>query len=222
MVLHQSFDELRINSGAGAVFAPGQSAGWDKTASVDGSVTSISYWGWVALNAEIGSFGYQIDDGEPIWSADFAFETEQGVLDAIAGVSGATGASRMLIKIDISALDGEHTIRAMYKNPADKAVILGEFTLTRDADAFPETEPETDPVTTPVESTPETLPAETTAETPAESSGDTTDETALVVTGEATETETPASDGGCASSVLAVSGILLAAVACAFVSKKRD
>ncbi len=222
VVLHQSFDELRINDTTDGLFTPGQSAGWDKTASVDGSVTSISYWGWVALNAEIGSFGYQIDDGEPIWSADFAFETEQGVLDAIAGVSGATGASRMLIKIDISALDGEHTIRAMYKNPADKAVILGEFTLTRDADAFPETEPETDPVTTPVESTPETLPAETTAETPAESSGDTTDETALVVTGEATETETPASDGGCASSVLAVSGILLAAVACAFVSKKRD
>ncbi len=217
VVLHQSFDELRINEGPDGLFTPGQSAGWDKTATVDGSVTSLSYWGWVALNAEIGAFGYQIDDGEPVWDASFAYETEQGVLDAAAGVQGSTTASRMLIKINIADLDGEHTIRAMYKNPSDKAVILGEFTLTRDADSFPETDPvetETDPA--PVESETEPTPVETEPE-----SADPAESDTAAATGDQETTAETDPEGGCASSVIAASAVL-AALACAFVCKKRD
>ncbi len=220
VVLHQSFDELRINDTSDGIFAPGQSAGWDKKASADGTVASLSYWGWVALNAELGSFGYQIDDGEPVWDATFAVEAEQGVVDAIAGVPGATGASRMLIKIDVSDLDGEHTVRAMYKNPSDKAVILGEFTLTRDADAFPETETETEPETDAESETVLDTETETLEETGAETGAETA-ETIGVVTGDVTETEAPKEKSGC-SSVVAVSGILALAVACAFVCKKRE
>ncbi len=215
VVLHQSFDEVRINDTAEGLFPSGQSSSWNYQATVDATVTSLSYWGWVALNDEVGSFGYQIDDAEPIWDASFTFETEQAVLDSAAGVAGATTASRMMIKIDVSGLDGEHTIKALYKNPADKAVILGEFTLTREA-------AEDDESVSPDESAGETadesvLPDESAAES---DDGAFTDEseTATVVSGE----ETGASEeSGCASSVVAVSAVLLSAMACAVVCKKR-
>ncbi len=240
VVLHQSFDEVRINDTADGLFTPGQSASWSYEATVDGSVTSLSYWGWIVLPIEtIGTFGYQIDDGEPVWDASFTFETEQGVYDAASPVPGYATASRMLIKMDVSALDGEHTLRALYKDPSDKTVIIGEFTLTRDADDILETEPETTaPETTapetngsetgsetnvepPVETTPDTTPADTTAETPTESAAESTGETGAVVTDGATETE-GTDEGGCASSVTIATGVVITAIACAFVCKKRD
>ncbi len=151
IVLHQSFDELRKNGDAGdGVFAPGASASWDKTAVIDTNTTTLAYWGWVALNAEVGQFGYKIGDGEAVYDDAFAVEAEEGVVNAVAGVNGATHASRMLVNIDVSGIMGESTVQVLYKTPDGAVTILGEFEVNRtEAVTEPETEPETDPATEP-------------------------------------------------------------------------
>ncbi len=130
IVTHQSFDELRINGdGGNGVFAPGASAGWDKVATLDASATHLHYWGWIGAKGEaLGLFGYRIDDGDAIYSDDFKFDAEQGVIDAAAG-TGATVASRMLINIDLTGLTGTHKITVYYKNDAGAVAILNEFTV---------------------------------------------------------------------------------------------
>ncbi len=137
IVMHQSFDELRINSGAGAVFTPGQSAGWDKIANLDASATNLQYWGWVATaSANIGTFGYSINGGMPTFNPAWNVDAEQGVLDAAASV-GAKGATRMLINIDIADLVGENDVTVYYMDDEGKITILNTFKVVK-----PEEEPE--------------------------------------------------------------------------------
>ncbi len=248
VVLHQSFDELRTSATEGSIFTPGQSASWDYTAEVDETVTDLYYWGWLALPDEVGTFGYQIDGGEPVWDDSFVFTTEQGVYDAASGVAGYHTASRMLIKMDISGLSGDHVVRALYKNADGEAVIIGEFDLRRDAPSL-ETEPaETDPAETepaetepaetdPVETDPvETDPVETDGAgndtdvsgedtSAADTSAADTDETATVVTGgDDTSSDTAsAEEDGCASAVgFGAVAVIMVAVAGAWVCKKKD
>ncbi len=208
IVKHQSFDELRKNGDSNdGVFTPGQSAGWDKTVALDGSITKLDYWGWVALADEVGSFGYQIDTYAPVYDEAFTVEAEQPVVDAAAG-AGGTAASRMLIGIDVSELEGEHTVNVLYKDGDGNVVTLNTFTLTREAAAETEPEetvPESDPVETPAETEPES------EKTPDESKADET---------KAAETEKP-EEGGCASAVIALPAVV-GAIAAAYVLRRKD
>ncbi len=127
IVTHQSFDELKINDATG-IFTPGQAANWDKIATIGKDAETLKYWGWVGVKGDIGLFGYQIDKGEIVYSADFLFAAEQGVIDAAAG-TGADNATRMAIFIPVKGLEGSHRVRIFYKNTADEAVMLNEFTV---------------------------------------------------------------------------------------------
>ncbi len=129
-VTHLSFDELRINDTMDSLFMPGTSKNWSHTATIDSAVTSLKYWGWIGIMGEIGVFGYQIDDGDIIYDESFTHETEEAVFEAAAG-TGADTASRMLINIDLSNTDGEHTIRTYYKNPDGQETLLSEFVVNR-------------------------------------------------------------------------------------------
>ncbi len=208
VVKHLSFDELRTDSGDG-IFTPGASGSWNKVAEIDSDVNTLSFWGWVALADEIGTFGYQIDGGEPIYNDSYTVEAEGPVVDA-AVAQGGTAASRMLIDVDVSALEGEHKVRILYKDLADQVVALSEFKVKRDAtpvDPVPtETTPETQPETTPA-TVPETIP-ETSAESVAATVADTT-------------AETKPAEGGCASSVMALP-MLVGAIAAAYALRRRE
>ncbi len=137
VVTHLSFDELRKNDTTDGIFAPGQAAGWDLKATVEEDITSLKFWGWIGIaDAEVGLFGYQIDDNDPIYDAAWTHATGDDVIAAAAG-TGAQTASRMLININLSKIAGEHTVKTLYKNAAgDKEVILAEFTITRNAPAI--------------------------------------------------------------------------------------
>ena len=132
IVKHHNFDALPVIGADGSenhvIFGNGAAAGWDKVATIDFSVNTLKHWGWVGVYGELGEFGYQIDDGEYIFSSDFAVTPEQGVIDAVG--ADAT-ASRMGILIDVSALAGEHTVTTVYKNAAGYVVELLEFTVVR-------------------------------------------------------------------------------------------
>ncbi len=131
-----SFDELRKNGdGAQGVFTPGQADAWDKTATVDKTVMTLDFWGWVGVKGTVGQFGYQIGNGGIMYDDSFAVEAEGPVQDVAAG-SGADAASRMLIKIDISKISGTSTVKTYYKSATGKAEILAEFTVVREAPAL--------------------------------------------------------------------------------------
>ncbi len=134
VVTQLSFDELRLNDANGtSIFTPGQSAAWNGVATLDESATALYYWGWVGVKGEIGQFGYQIDNGEPVFDTAFAVEADANV-EAAASNSGADKASRMGISIDVSALSGKHTVYVLYKSAVGNVVKLGEFTAQAPVD----------------------------------------------------------------------------------------
>ncbi|MBO5042696.1 MAG: hypothetical protein J6D87_07005 [Clostridia bacterium] len=140
VVVNQSFDELRVMAGGhaiGAIFSPGASSGWDKIAHVDASAEALAYWGWSAVKGEMGSYGYSIDKGEFIYSADFYVNPEDGLMPHITGSGGDTG-SRFLIVIPVADLAGEHLVRVAYKTPDGVVVLLNEFTVSAPAATEPE------------------------------------------------------------------------------------
>ena len=132
VVVAQAFDQLYKGAGNATngdenLFAPGTSASWDNIADLTaGGADILTYWGWVGFKGELGQFGYQINGGTPIYSDDFAVTPEQPVIDAAMN-GGADNASRMKIQINLAGLEGEYTVRTLYKNPDGVEVCLGEF-----------------------------------------------------------------------------------------------
>ncbi len=129
IVMHQSFDELRINGTANGVFAPGASAGWDFIANLDESVEFLQYWGWVATaSANIGTFGYSINGGkatfDPAWTVTPEFTVGQVFPTA-------ANATRMLINIDIADLVGENDVTVYYMDDEGKITILNTFKVVK-------------------------------------------------------------------------------------------
>ena len=111
------------------VYTPGTTSSWNKIANVeDASVEFLELWGWVSfVGDEVGEFGYQIDDGEIVWSADFTKTPEQGVIDA----SGDRPAARHSIMVPVKDLSGEHTVRAFVRDTAGNMETLIEFKLIK-------------------------------------------------------------------------------------------
>ncbi len=138
IVLHQSFDELRVNGSTGAsLFTPGQSEAWDGKAVPEAGVTSLYYHGWIAVKGETGKLGYQIDDADPVFNDAFLLTAEQGVLDAAAPLN-PDATYRMGIDVDLKNIFGTHTIKVLYQNVLGQTVILCEFTAEIPARVKPE------------------------------------------------------------------------------------
>ena len=111
------------------VYTPGTTNSWNKIANIeDANVEFLELWGWVAfVGDEVGEFGYQIDDGEIVWSADFAKTPEQGVIDA----AGGKPAARHSIMIPVKELSGEHTVKGYVRDAAGTLELLVEFKLIK-------------------------------------------------------------------------------------------
>ena len=111
------------------IFTPGTANTWNKIADVqDPNVDYIELWGWVAFFGDaVGEFGYQIDDGEIVWSADFTKTPEQGVIDA----AGGKPAARYSIMVPVKELSGEHTVKGYVRDAAGATELLVEFKLIK-------------------------------------------------------------------------------------------
>ena len=132
IITHQSFDQLYKGAGDATngeenLFTPGSSTSWNNIADLSaGGVDVLTYWGWVGVKGEIGQFGYQINGGTPIYNDEWTIQADQAVINAAAG-GGADNASRMKIRINLAGLEGEYTVRTLYKTPDGTEVCLGEF-----------------------------------------------------------------------------------------------
>ncbi len=137
VVTNHSFDQLYKGDGSADdatngglnLFTPGQSGAWDKVADLTaGDVTTLTYWGWVGVVGELGQFGYQVDDGDPIYNADWSFSNpDEDLLPHCP--AGTDNASRLKVTLDFSTLVGEHSIRVLYKSADGAEVTLGLFTV---------------------------------------------------------------------------------------------
>jgi hypothetical protein len=134
VIKHVSFDQLYTGSdtasaGPENIFMPGQASSWDGTAYLpDFSVDTLTYWGWVAYSGAFGRFGYQINGGTPVYDDAFTIPTEQPVIDAAISC-GADSGQRMKIMISLAGLEGENTVRTLYKSADGAEVCLNEFTV---------------------------------------------------------------------------------------------
>ena len=147
---HMSYDKIYVNGGE---IADGNDAVIAAKALVDGSdgtIENVAMYGWYGNdNSKIESFGYMIDDNDPVYG-EFKFEpTEQAVIDN-------GGESRYNIVIDVTGLkDGEtHKIQAVAKLESGEIVKLNRNDNgTKDRDAYvnykaqlveePDTQPDT-------------------------------------------------------------------------------
>ena len=118
-----------IGSDYTPIFTPGTANTWNKIADVqDPNVEYIELWGWVAFFGDaVGEFGYQIDDAEIVWSADYEKTPEQGVIDA----AGGKPAARYSIMIPVKELSGEHTVKGYVRDAAGTLELLVEFKLIK-------------------------------------------------------------------------------------------
>ncbi len=139
IVKHQSFDALYFDeSNRNAIFTEGQSANWDGIINCDFTYDTLTYWGWIGFMGELGQFGYQVNGGEAIYNADWAFvgADHDGII-AAAQNGGADSGHRMKIMISLAGIGGEgNVITVLYKNAEGAAVVLGEFVVNRKIDDY--------------------------------------------------------------------------------------
>lgn len=74
---------------------------------VSGPADSFGVAGWVGCSQDIVAFGYCVDGGEPVLSADYKYETQEDVINA-AKTMGCDFASRYKIIIDATGIEGNH------------------------------------------------------------------------------------------------------------------
>ncbi|MBE6585844.1 MAG: hypothetical protein E7645_04865 [Ruminococcaceae bacterium] len=138
IITHQSFDQLYFGTGDAVngpenIFTPGASAQWDGIVNCDFSVDTLTYWGWIGYMGELGQFGYQVNGGEAIYNADWAFVGgDHEIIIGAAQGGGAESGNRMKIAISLAGIGGEgNVITVLYKNAEGVAVVLGEFVVNR-------------------------------------------------------------------------------------------
>ena len=130
---HMSYDQILVND---AEIANGNDAVIAAKALIDGSdgtIETVAMYGWYGNdNSKIESFGYMIDNNDPVYG-EFKFEpTEQAVIDN-------GGESRYKIVIDVTGLkDGKtHKIQAVAKLENGEIVKLNRNDNgTKDRDAY--------------------------------------------------------------------------------------
>ena len=108
-------DTIRIDGevigNSGAAFA--YLAENDDTVEAGGSELTVS--GWIICDRAIDQIGYSIDEGEPVFKAEYIVEAEAAVFN-VAEQNGVDFASRFIIPIDVSGITGRKSIAVVLKN----------------------------------------------------------------------------------------------------------
>ena len=138
VVVHQSFDQFYYGNGDHdaavndnlCLYHAANLPNWDFVADMVGKdYEYLTYWGWVATKSEtIGQFGYQFNEDTPVYDVAWTHATEQPVIDAAKQFGGVNG-SRMKIFIPVAGLEGENTLRVLYKDANGNEVCLNKITV---------------------------------------------------------------------------------------------
>ena len=129
-IKHLAFDGIQAQLGGnslGEIFTPGQVNAWNHVAEVqEKTADTLFVYGWIAAAGKPGQFGYQIDDGSTVYSADF---TPEGDMMQHAP-EGSDYAPRMGVKIPLAQLAiGEHSVHFYYKDGNEKIALMDSFKI---------------------------------------------------------------------------------------------
>ena len=84
---------------------------------IEAEASVLTVRGWAMCDAEVNSFGYQINNNPPVFKDEFSTDTEPGVYEAGAMV-GADYGGRFIVDIDVSEVKGRSSISVLV-NTAD-------------------------------------------------------------------------------------------------------
>jgi len=117
----------------------GDALGYLNENPIDGDVQSIGVRGWAQLaNSGIDQFGYKLDGGEPVFSADYT--QERSDVWAAIGSTAEFANGFNINPVDVSALDtGDHTITVVVKAADGNVVevVTAPFSITRPVEVEP-------------------------------------------------------------------------------------
>ena len=134
----ESLDRIYVN---GAALFNGGADAWLAANEVKGKIESIGIFGWIILadNEMPASFGYKIDDGDPVPVAD-SVVYDQSILDATGNAY--PNMRRDVFTADVSEVGvGEHTFTIAAWNEAGDVAYGKSFTFTQELDIGEEPPP---------------------------------------------------------------------------------
>ena len=122
-----SFDTFYLNGVSHMDLGWGQDGGAHEKLSANpvtvGDAETITIRGWAGLkNGTVAEFGYRINEGDPVFSADFARPAEDPV-------KAAGGDSRMEIVVPVKGLTAPTLITAVVKGEEGEIVDFIEFSV---------------------------------------------------------------------------------------------
>lgn len=118
--VHSSYDSLSMVAGEQEidVFTADTYNKWRRTVEVtDPDITHLKFRGWLAFKISTpGTYGYSINDGEPVYDKAFSKEAEE-MVHVVSSYMGGKSCSRMEILIPIDTLEpGEHNVKIRVKS----------------------------------------------------------------------------------------------------------
>ena len=100
---------------------------------IDGAVSSIGFRGWIGFDQAIESFGYQINDADPVFGS--FFENTESIIKQAQ--HGGANALRFKITVPVAGLKGENRIAAVVKLKDGTVIKLDGTTLPTGVKALP-------------------------------------------------------------------------------------
>ncbi len=137
ILTHASFDQCLTAPGkidGEDFFRPGQVGLWDYVANLpDFTIDYVKVSGWVGAKGRFGTFGYGINDQEPVFDSAFYGKPTTLIIEA-ANQTGADSAGIMSVYVPTKGLVGDNTVKILYRNAAGKITCITEFTLRLPSD----------------------------------------------------------------------------------------
>ena len=129
-LVNHSFDTIYVNDIDNPVVNNGQAKAWSEENPIDAEITKLRVRGWAHVDeSTIAAFGYKVDDGEGVFSADYIFDRPdvQAAFQVAADV-----ANGFDITLDLANVGkGAHTITILVKAADGDVIEVTDFQVTQ-------------------------------------------------------------------------------------------
>ena len=129
-LVNHSFDTIYVNDLDNPAVNNGQAKAWSEENPINDEVSKLRVRGWAHVDeSTIAAFGYKVDEGTPVFSADFIFDRPD-VQDAFKVA--ADVANGFDITLDVANVGkGEHTVTILVKAADDSEIEVTSFAFTQ-------------------------------------------------------------------------------------------
>ena len=138
---NHSFDTIYVND---TMLVDGSAGAWAEANPIEAEVQTIRVRGWAHVDdSTIAAFGYKVDDGEPVISADYIFDRAD--VQAAFGVT-ADVANGFDITADVSNVgSGRHSFSMLVKTADGDVIEVDSFAFTQQLEGGSDPQPSNPP-----------------------------------------------------------------------------